>query len=394
MDTHRLYIDSRCRICAVNVNDDKRKCEVLSFIDECKALWSVDIEEDHAEIHPTSICHKCKKTLLRFRSSQQSGKKYETNKQTHQWMPHAPLNCICVSGEGESSSLESKLKRPSCSGPGPGRPSLQAVKTVKPSAESDTDTSTDTASESEETSGDYVAHVADKIRRYYPALPAETALQLATELGERYGFVTINLANVRGSLAALESSVLSEIVEEAVSLNRETVKREAFTLGDDTRKIDKLVNLDPAEWLQGKAPLIRGIVTGLSDSKTPTIAKVIAAEHLYGLVNRNFMAPFSFAKNVVSYSLTRSKILLDLNGKMHPGGRYSNMKVWLDNMALDLLPFPKGDVLVAFDNDQIVQKRWTVRVDNKAKVSILTSVCHAEVDQNGSLQRRADLSPR
>ena len=63
-------------------------------------------------------------------------------------------------------------------------------------------------------------------------------------------------------------------------------------------------------------------------------------------------------------------------------------------MALDLLPFPNGNVLVAFGNDQIVQKRWTVRVDNKAKVSILTSVCHAEVDPNGNLQRKADLSPR
>lgn len=73
--------------------------------------------------------------------------------------------------------------------------------------------------------------------------------------------MAIDLTNVRGSLAALESSVLSEIVQEAVSLNRETVKQEAFTLGDETRKIEKLVNLDPAEWLQGRAPLIQGIVT-------------------------------------------------------------------------------------------------------------------------------------
>lgn len=166
MDTHRLYIDSRCRICAVNVNDDKRNCEVSLFTDECKSLRSVVIEEDTVEIHPTCICHKFKKTLLRFRPSQQSGKSYETGKKPHQWMPHASVNCICASGEGANESLE----RPSPSGPG---------HPVKPLAGSDTDT----ASESKEyESGEYVAHIVDNIRHFFPALPAETALQLATEL--------------------------------------------------------------------------------------------------------------------------------------------------------------------------------------------------------------------
>ena len=47
----------------------------------------------------------------------------------------------------------------------------------------------------------------------------------------------------------------------------------------------------------------------LSDSKTPTIAKVGSAEHLYILVNRNFLSPFSFVQNVVPYSLTHSSIV-------------------------------------------------------------------------------------
>ena len=36
---------------------------------------------------------------------------------------------------------------------------------------------------------------------------------------------------------------------------------------------------------------------------------------------------------------------------------------------------PSGDVLTAIDNDQVLTKKWTVRKDNRAQISMLTSVC-------------------
>lgn len=50
--------------------------------------------------------------------------------------------------------------------------------------------------------------------------------------------------------------------------------------------------------------------------------------------------------------------------------------------------------MVAIDNDQIVQRKWKLKVRQKARVSVVTSVCQAEVDSGGSFQTRGDLAPR
>ena len=39
-------------------------------------------------------------------------------------------------------------------------------------------------------------------------------------------------------------------------------------------------------------------------------------------------------------------------------------------------------------------KKWTVRKDNRAQISILTSLCSSEVTTGGVLQRDESLSPR
>lgn len=118
---------------------------------------------------------------------------------------------------------------------------------------------TDTASEAEEpASEDYLSHSLNEIRRLYSALPAKSALQLATELGDRHGFLVIELANLRNSLSALDDSVLAQIVEEAVSLNKETVKLDASMLSDG-KNFDQLMSTKPEEWFEERVPVISGI---------------------------------------------------------------------------------------------------------------------------------------
>ena len=41
--------------------------------------------------------------------------------------------------------------------------------------------------------------------------------------------------------------------------------------------------------------------------------------------------------------------------------------------------FPSGDFLTAIDNDQVLFKKWTVQKDNSAQISVLTSVCVAQI---------------
>ena len=86
--------------------------------------------------------------------------------------------------------------------------------------------------------------------------------------------------------------------------------------------------------------------------------------------------------------------MLNVVSKILPGGSYSTVTGWRDSLASVPLSFPSGDCVTAFDNDQIVQRKWKFKVGQKARVSILTSVCQAEVDAGGTLQKREGLAPR
>ncbi|XP_032219712.1 uncharacterized protein LOC116602974 [Nematostella vectensis] len=66
----------------------------------------------------------------------------------------------------------------------------------------------------------------------------------------------------------------------------------------------------------------------------------------------------------------------------------------MDHLSSTPRLFPSGDCEVAIDNDQVVKKNWKVRVGQKNRVSIITSVCQAVVDGSDDLQKRPDLSPR
>ena len=64
------------------------------------------------------------------------------------------------------------------------------------------------------------------------------------------------------------------------------------------------------------------------------------------------------------------------------------MKSWLNGLTMEIPAMPDSDILTAIDNDQVLLKRWLVRKDNRAQISILTSVCYAEVGiSNAVLQR-------
>ncbi|KAM7436188.1 hypothetical protein ABFA07_013990 [Porites harrisoni] len=60
---------------------------------------------------------------------------------------------------------------------------------------------------------------------------------------------------------------------------------------------------------------------------------------------------------------------------------------------MDVPQVPGGDILAAIDNDQVLIKKWTVRKDNQAQISVLTSVCVAPVHPEGTLQWDQSLSP-
>ena len=113
--------------------------------------------------------------------------------------------------------------------------------------------------------------------------------------------------------------------------------------------------------------------------------------YLFIITKPNFTSPIMFGVNLVVYSIALSKIAVDIYGKLHPGGEYKLMKSWLNGMTMQIPTMPDNDIFTAIDNDQVLLKKWTVRKENHAQISILTSVCHAS---NAVSQRDKKLAPR
>ena len=116
-------------------------------------------------------------------------------------------------------------------------------------------------------------------------------------------------------------------------------------------------------------------IKSLCHANAKPFERAVATDQLYSLVSPPFVSPLLFATKLLAYSVTRSKLALNINGKLHPAGGHRTVSNWLNSLTMTVPEFTSGDLLTASDTDQVLIKRWTVRKDNRAQISVLTSVC-------------------
>ncbi len=180
-------------------------------------------------------------------------------------------------------------------------------------------------------------------------------------------------------------------------LLQKPISEDLEILGQLYKDLKGLTEIDLNSWVSNRNAALTAFLQGIagtvkSSRKEYCIAK--AVESIYYLRNpSNIILPLGFSENVVAYSITNSKIATNING-IGGGGSYESVRKWLSMQADVPLPEVKGDVAIAFDNDQVIGKSYHSRVDNKGKISIITAVSEAVVDETGQMQERDDLVPR
>ena len=107
-----------------------------------------------------------------------------------------------------------------------------------------------------------------------------------------------------------------------------------------------------------------------------------------------YIGQASFMQNLNVFSLTNIRLVLNITGSSIPGGKYNVICNWLSQQAGTPLTCPLGDIVVAFDNEQIVGKTWSIKPDNKIAVSIIMNIAAIPVSSQTELQNRIDLHPR
>lgn len=178
---------------------------------------------------------------------------------------------------------------------------------------------------------------------------------------------------IKGVLLCLPVDSLQVLAYNMLRSQVNNVLKDAHSFSQTYKSIEITKNIDRESWLQRRNKIVTSVVEGISDNKASDFQKCVAVKHLYSLAaNDQFVLPFSFLINLLLFTVTNSKLALSVISKVLPGGSYFTVTGWRDNLTSVPLSFPSGNCITAFDNDQIVQRKWKVKVGQKARVSILT----------------------
>ena len=91
--------------------------------------------------------------------------------------------------------------------------------------------------------------------------------------------------------------------------------------------------------------------------------------------------PLSFHENIVKASST-------------PSGSYTHLSSWLNNAASKPIEFPQGLIRVIFDNEQVIGKRYRVKVNQHlVPSSIIASNIYLTIASDNFIQYDNEFNP-
>lgn len=199
-----------------------------------------------------------------------------------------------------------------------------------------------------------------------------------------------NIASEISKLSTEDKLLLTSTI---FRLEKESVKTDILSCSQTYKNLPAMLNVTPHTWIQARNSVLTCAINALSHKSVKPVHKAVTVDQLYSIVQPSFVSPLMFATNLLVYSVTRSKLALNIHGKIHPAGGNTTVKTWLNDLTMEVPQVPSGDILTAIDNDQVLIRKWTVRKDNRAQISVLTSVCVAPVYPNGILQLDSNLAP-
>lgn len=378
MDDHIAYLKKYCRLCGNRLKDKKRappRKETLKA--ELWLRFRINVDIDREDIHPPFICLACQRMLYRIRNATEP-EKIEVSKKLHSWKSHSDENCDCQSKQGK------------------GRPSKKTSEQRKgeEAAAEKNGSDTESGEESEEEQEKMSCMEFSALMQNIGLMDRELAITGAEKLAEEFNFIFLDRENLASGIKSLSSNDKILLTSSIFSQEKEHIKSDISSCCQTYKCLPSLLKVTPHEWTRARNSILSVAINSLCHENIKPVQKAVTSDQLYSLVQPSYISPFMFATNLLAYSVTRSKLALNMYGKLHPAGGNTTVRSWLDNLTMNVPSVPSGDILTAVDNDQVLIKKWTVRKDNRAQISVLTSVCVASVNPDGTLQQNPSLAPR
>ena len=177
------------------------------------------------------------------------------------------------------------------------------------------------------------------------------------------------------------------------------------------REVASLFSFNVSESHTSSSPTVLGFLSGLAAEKTSKGASTSMSddsktqpssyqfsktvESVLNLTYMNAILPAHFRESVLLYTLTGSKLALKVV-HVSAGGSYasySTVKNWFSNLSMKSFVIPPGKLVVAFDNNQVLQRRWKVLLKNEVKCNIVTVVAVFCFDDTNNIQTDDVCSP-
>ena len=375
MEEHISFLKTSCRLCGNQVKG-KDVADKTSFKSELWLRFQINVDVDNDEIHPSVICPACKRVLYRIRGATDPSS-VSTSKQPFLWRRHDDQDCYCL-------RKRTKVGRPS------------KKKSKNPCSEkvegSDTESGEESETEHEKDSCQQFRNLMQNIE----LMDKELALVCAENLSKHFHFIFLDRENMDAGIKNLTVEDRMLITSAIFSSEKQNVKSDIASCSQIYmyKHLPALLQVTPHGWVQARNSVLTCAIKSLCHENAKPFERAVATDQLYSLVSPCFVSPLLFATNLLAYSVTRSKLALNINGKLHPAGGHSTVRNWLNSLTMTVPHFPSGDLLTAIDNDQVLIKKLTVRKDNRAQISVLTSVCVAQISPYGTLQLEPTLAPR
>ena len=195
---------------------------------------------------------------------------------------------------------------------------------------------------------------------------------------------------LQDDLRCIPQYLRAKMAYELASMERGSIRHDAYQQSIN-RNLSALVELKGESYLDGQNPVLTYFVCGLyggtlvakedgrysvQTSKRADLYRLIkVTEACMGLVAPIATLPFHFRELVIVYSLTRSRMALGLMSAGSPHGSYYAVKSWLSANATEPPTVPgTGDIVGVFDNNQVLQRRWQILVNNTTRSSVVTMI--------------------
>jgi len=118
---------------------------------------------------------------------------------------------------------------------------------------------------------------------------------------------------------------------------------------------------------------------------------VKAIENIYSAVNPTYVSLQGVAENIVLHLYSGSKTACNLLGKTSASGSYWTVQNTLTKLTQIRPQFPKGDIIVVYDNNQVIGKQYGVSFLGSQPSSTMTGITVVVPNLQMSIQNRISI---